>query len=99
MSKFAVGEVAEVIFSLLPEVPAGTDVTIVEVLEPGKLVQYLVDPGFRPKEGGWYGACDSNLRKKRPPQDWVKLCKLDSVPRVNPKDVVTITVDLRECVQ
>lgn len=91
--KFEVGEVA--IFWCPGGYCHGMDVAIVSPLYPG---QYLRDgqihsdlihqvdcPQFR---SGFVWACPvGNLRKKRPPQDWVTLCKLDSVPKAEPAEV------------
>lgn len=43
---------------------------------------YGIEGDFGPKRHGvaqWCAPPDQ-LRKKRPPQDWVKLCRLDEVP-------------------
>jgi hypothetical protein len=65
MSKFVVGEVAVVAYSLLPAYPVGTEVTILAVPSPAfsPSHQYLIHDGPRDQ----VYACDQCLRKKRPP--------------------------------
>lgn len=80
MSKFVVGEVAIVTYSALSFLPAGSDVTILEVAADSKW-QYRLD--VKPPEpwpDGDVWTCDAHLRKKRPPQDWKRLCQLDAAP-------------------
>ena len=68
MSKFVVGEIAVVSFSVWPEFPVGTEVEILQVRDDALVVgnrayQYLVyDDGFKRV---WAG--DDCLRKKKPP--------------------------------
>lgn len=37
--------------------------------------------GVAPMGNGWCAPVE-NLRKRRPPQDWVKLCRLSQVPQI-----------------
>lgn len=89
MSTFAVGEIAII---HAPELPDwhGTEVAILSPLRHGTLWiknqlrtcwYHLIDPR-RPLPQGWgaFSAPVDMLRKRRPPQDWARLCQLDAAP-------------------
>jgi hypothetical protein len=87
MSTFEVGEVA--IFHD-PGMPRhGREVTVISALQYGEIVlndgtmiwawAYSIEsPGDEACAS--YCAMPENLRKRRPPQDWQQLCRLDEVP-------------------
>jgi hypothetical protein len=79
VNSFAIGELAELVYSRFGN--EGTECTvtgplkhrfnrITRVME----LSYEIDVAGRP-----YFALPEQLRKKRPPQDWVSLCHLDVV--------------------
>lgn len=91
---FKVGEVAIIACDSWPKFPRGSEVTILEIAAPpGDPMEYCIDhltyeaPGLTVT----IQCCVARgeLRKRRPPQDWVKLCELDSVPADKPREVVT----------
>lgn len=83
MSTFAVGEIALFVVTDYPTV----EVTIIgplglhEVSGCGLHMVYPIDGPFGccDESEGWCAAPDM-LRKRRPPQDWTRLCKLDEAP-------------------
>jgi hypothetical protein len=89
--RFEVGEVA--IFSRPGSRFDGIEVSITEALHFALVRDqrtdrsaygyvYSIEGDFGPKRPGvthWV-APPADLRKKRPPQDWVKLCRLDEIP-------------------
>lgn len=93
MSKFAVGELL-IITQTAPwwSLRVGDEVTVMQVVEedtycpsgPGYFI------GFDPNGARIFG-CHCCLKRKRPPQDWNKLAKLDEVPSdcVREREVVT----------
>lgn len=71
MSKFSVGEVAIIAFSVFESYPVGSEVTILEVRHDGPLgLRYVIDR-YRDEWGDLFlfTAEESSLRKKRPPDD------------------------------
>lgn len=102
MSTFAIGEVA--IYNLPLALLHGAEVTVISELRHGRVYSnhsgfcrqepyYLVDsPQFTAEERA-AGPCAApwQLRKRRPPQDWKQMCKLDEVPSdcVAEREVVT----------
>lgn len=83
MSQFQVGEVAVIAYSILPEFPVGMEVTVLRISARFIGTHYVIHED----ETSIVYAAERCLRKKRPPQDWVKLCKLDEVRAVGPKEV------------
>lgn len=77
MDTFVVGEVAIVTADLTTGQKAGDEVMIWGVLD------YFCPNGVDPHAyvvRGEIAVCSCALRKRRPPQDWHQLCKLDEVP-------------------
>lgn len=81
---FKVGEIAILIEPSDPDWPAGIEVTIA-----GPLELVTCECGCKTtvlahfiglKRGIKMHAPPSALRKRRPPQDWVRICHLDSLP-------------------
>ncbi len=70
MSKFSVGEVAIIAFSVLAQYPVGKEVTILEIDESSLEWKYLIDRTHGPlgKPFTIWGN-DWTLCKKRPPDD------------------------------
>lgn len=94
MSMFSVGEVA--VFFCPGREYHGRDVLITQGLHfaeakdetTGEMkygIFYGVQPLFLPPIAQGYVVDERILRKKRPPQDWSALCKLDEVPTVAEK--------------
>lgn len=87
---FEVGELAIIAAGWILD---GMDVTVVSELRESLCVSTgvwdwvydITGPGLPP---GQWCAPPRQLRKKRPPQDWAKLCKLDSVKAGEPAEVV-----------
>jgi hypothetical protein len=85
---FEVGEVA--IYHKPTSCFSGTEVTVVGPLEvrrvwrdgPTSMLSYQVDADFgRPPPNGVGWAVEPHrLRKRRPPQDWIRLCRLTESP-------------------
>lgn len=89
MSTFKVGELAELVYSRFGNV--GSECTVVEGLAGrlNKLTRmretgYIIDVN-----GTRYLALPDQLRKKRPPQDWVTLCNLLDTPVDAPRELET----------
>jgi hypothetical protein len=88
MSKFVVGEIAIICDSAYPnQFPVGMEVQIRAVCGPpeddNEYIIWVSSDGCT-----WY-ANNRCLRKKRPPPDWVKLCKLTDLPLVRVKETVS----------
>lgn len=83
MSQFQVGEVAIIVYSALPEFPVGTEVTVLRISRRFIETHYVIHEDNL----SVVYAAERCLSKKRPPQDWVKLCRLDEVRAVGPKEV------------
>jgi hypothetical protein len=95
--RFEVGEVA--IFTRIGSRFHGMEVTIIKPLHLALIHDqitgidalayvYKIDGPFgshRPEVDGW-AAPPEFLRKRRPPQDWIKLCDLASVSAKVPTD-------------
>lgn len=88
MSEFSVGEVA--VFHCPGNQYNGVEVTITSTLQHGPIdcqgvatyaAYHLVESPARPSSPFVrYASKLENLRKRRPPQDWTRLCKLDEAP-------------------
>lgn len=92
VEKFEVGEIA--IFSRPNSIFFGIEVSITLPLHnsltkdrlDGSIRRedvygiYAPELGLPPSQIGWV-ARPKDLRKRRPPQDWVKLCNLTDIPR------------------
>jgi hypothetical protein len=81
MSKFEVGEIAIITQSAFPQFPVGCEVQIRAINgEPDSDTEYFIDSTYDLfVRTDWY-ANNRCLRKRRPPQDWVALCKLNRAP-------------------
>lgn len=97
MENFEVGEIA--IFQNAKYHPFlnGLECLVIEEYRYRKYVDGSPQPGAYcwivefadyPIEGGW-SAEKGQLKKKRPPQDWTKLCKLDTLPDIS-KDKIKV---------
>lgn len=69
-----------------PKTPCGTEVLIVQSLQSRYVrtangIQILNVYEARTCDGITIAAFPHSLRKRRPPQDWVKLCELNDIPR------------------
>lgn len=85
MSRFSVGEIAIIAKSDRAEFTVGSEVTILDVMPVGHYANIIFAEQIYQISGpdsGRYFIRQSGLRKKRPPQDWQKLCKLDRIPTV-----------------
>lgn len=89
--QYSVGEVA--IFHRPGSSFHGMEVTITKPLHLSNVLDwkdgsiadqwvYGIDGPFdvKPRHGTGFCAAPTELRKKRPPPDWVKLCRLDEMP-------------------
>lgn len=85
---FKIGEIA--IYTRPGSPYNGTEVMIVGPLIPRVGNDHLTGTPYVEYDGyqitpnelpGRYGAKPEWLRKRRPPQDWVKLCNLHDIPR------------------
>lgn len=86
---FAVGEIAEIVYSRY-ERGQGMECTIVAPLRLRRntITALIEDCYVIEVEGEKYCALPDQLRKKRPPQDWMSLCHLDEVP-AEPRELET----------
>jgi len=87
-SRFEIGEVAILIGSINWPEYNGQEVTVIGGLKPRSYwadrqhtrsnidLRYLVEAA----DGHIFAAPPSRLRKRRPPQDWVRLCRLNEAP-------------------
>lgn len=87
IESFSVGEIA--ILQNCPFAPSfnGQECTVVHLPQPSNFVARngkITSAGnytIESVDGEWLQVPPRQLRKRRPPQDWVKLCKLDSLPQ------------------
>ncbi len=79
MSKFAVGEIA-VVLNTVPKF-AGMEVTVLQVEDASDYTNTCHGNLYITSAHPEFLFCDCALRKKRPPQDWRRLCNLDDVPQ------------------
>ncbi len=97
MSSFEVGEIA--IYYRPGHNCHGREVKIISGLSRSELRNsahrrvgtyegYEIEmPGMKPPIGCAFVATPEQLRKRRPPQDWAKLCNLDAMPKLAPKEL------------
>lgn len=84
--KFEVGEVAIVHH---PENTLGYNGEYVEITDLPQPADYVSSSGLLTRAGKYtvlfrgkhWSIWPKHLRKRRPPQDWVKLCNLNDIPR------------------
>lgn len=80
---FKVGEIAEIVYSRYHDSRVGSEVIVVSGLQPlWNRFESRTEYGYvcRFADGGTRYFLPDQLRKKRPPQDWVKLCNLQDKP-------------------
>lgn len=88
MSTFKVGEIADLVYSRFGNDGHECTVTGPLQLRLNKVtrleeVAYAIEVSGKP-----YMALPDQLRKRRPPQDWAKLCNLEELP-TSPREMET----------
>lgn len=78
MATFAVGEIAIVTGQIWPawECYRGSECEVIRIDNPRDHAGYTI----KMADGLLVTCAEDNLRKRRPPQDWLKLCNLDETP-------------------
>lgn len=100
---FSVGEVAIVLVGCdcgRQCFGAGDEVTVRLPLMPRLIYtgrgSVLIDCYIVERHGHDFAAMPQVLRKRRPPQDWTKLCNLDGVPKSNAEAIEQAIKAVRE---
>lgn len=92
--QFKVGEIAVVTYTRGPHLVVGEEVEVIGPLETRMMHTGAVETGYRVYSrhscdpvskqilttGRFICVLPDQLRKRRPPQDWVKLCNLTHLP-------------------